>query len=85
MGFCDCSMFCSALLYVNSSFAIISMGKRELVALLCLFSWFLVIVVWLFLTMPGVCLQFLIVIILTIFFREKSKAQNRNPISPTTI
>ena len=37
MGFCDRSMFCSALLCVHSSFAIISMGKRELVALLCFF------------------------------------------------
>ena len=31
-GFCNCSMFCCALIYVHSSFAIISMGKRELVA-----------------------------------------------------
>ena len=45
MGFCNCSMFCCALLCVHSSFAIISMGKRELVALLCLSSWCLVIVV----------------------------------------
>ena len=37
--------------------AIILMGKRELVALLCLSSWCLVIVVWLFLTMPRLCLQ----------------------------
>ena len=29
-------MFCCALLYVHSSFAIILMGKRELVALLSL-------------------------------------------------
>ena len=34
MGFCNCSMFYCALLYVHSSFAIILMGKRELVALL---------------------------------------------------
>ena len=33
MGFCNCSMFCCALLYVHSSFAIISMEKRELIAL----------------------------------------------------
>ena len=38
MGFCNCSMFCCALLCVHSSFAIISMGKTELVALLCLSS-----------------------------------------------
>ena len=62
MGFCNCSMFCCALLCVHSSFAIISMGKRELVTLLCLSSWYLVIVVWLFLTMPRVGLQFVIVV-----------------------
>ena len=38
------------------------MGKREHVALLCLSSWCLVIVAWLFLTMPRVCLQFVIVV-----------------------
>ena len=57
-----CSMFCCALLYVHSSFAIILMGKRELVALLSLSSWCLVIVVWLFLAVPWVCLQFVIVV-----------------------
>ena len=60
VGFCNCSMFCCALLCVHSSFAIISIGKRELVALLCLCCWCLVIVVWLFLTIPRVCLQFVI-------------------------
>ena len=35
---------------------------RELVALLCLSSWCLVIVVWLFLAMPWGCLQFVIVV-----------------------
>ena len=62
VGFCYCSMFCCALLCVHSIIAIISMGKRELAALLCLSSWCLLIVVWLFLTMPQVCLQFVIVI-----------------------
>ena len=38
VGFCNCSMFCCALLCVFSSFAIILMDKRDLVALLCLFS-----------------------------------------------
>ena len=38
------------------------MVKRELVALLCLSSWCLVIVVWLFLAVSRVCLQFVIVI-----------------------
>ena len=38
VGFCNCSMFCYALLFVHSSFAIILMGKRELAALLGLSS-----------------------------------------------
>ena len=38
------------------------MGKRELVALLSLSSWCLAIVVWLFLAVPWVCLQFVIVV-----------------------
>ena len=48
--------------YVASSFAIILTGKRELVALLSLSSWCLVIIVWLFLAVPLVCLQFVIVV-----------------------
>ena len=55
-------MFCCTLLYVPSSFAIILMGKRELVALLSLSSWCLVIVVLLLLAVPCVCLQFVIVV-----------------------
>ena len=55
-------MFCCSLLYAPSSFAIILMGKRELVALLGLSSWCLVVVVWLFLVVPWVCLQFLSVV-----------------------
>ena len=62
MGFCNCSMFFCALLYVHSSFAIILMGKRELVALLSFSSWCLVIDVWLFLAVPWVSLQFVIVV-----------------------
>ena len=62
MGFCNCAMFCCGLLYVHSSFAIILMEKRELVALLSLSSWCLVIVVWLFFAVPWVCLQFVIVV-----------------------
>ena len=38
------------------------MGKRELDDLLCLSSWCLVIVVWLFLAAQRVCLQFVIVV-----------------------
>ena len=41
---------------------LVPIGKRELVALLCLSSWCLVAVVWLYLAMPGVCLQFVIVV-----------------------
>ena len=37
VGLCNCSMFCCALLCVHSNFAIILMGKRELVALLVIF------------------------------------------------
>ena len=62
MGFCNCFLFCCALLYFHSSFAIILMGRRELVALLCLSSWCLVIVVWLFFTFSQVCLQFVSVV-----------------------
>ena len=60
VGVCNCSMFCCTL---PSSFAIILMGKRELVALLNLSSWCLVLVVWLFLAVPWVCLQFVIVVL----------------------
>ena len=57
-------MFCGALLYVLSSFATILMGKRELVALLCLSFCCLVIfiVLWLFLRVPWVGLQCVIVV-----------------------
>ena len=60
MGVCGCSVFCCALFYFHSSFAIILMGKRKLVALLSLSSWCLVMVVWLFLMVPWVCLRFVI-------------------------
>ena len=81
MGFSNCSMFCCALLCVHSSFVIISMGKRELVALLCLSSMCLVTVVWLFLTIPQVSLQLVIVgfpdnthlLFLLILLKEPSK------------
>ena len=83
MVHCNCSMFCCALLFLRSSFAIISMGKRELVALLCLSSWCLVIVVWLFLTMPWVCLQFVIVVFSdhTHFFWHYEGCSNMNASS----
>ena len=62
MGVCGCSMFWCTLLYVHSSIAIIYMGKRELVALLNLSSWFLVMVEGLFLAVPRGCLRFVIVV-----------------------
>ena len=62
VGVCNCSMFCCTLLYVNSSIAIILMGKRELISLLNLSSWCLVMVERLFLAVPRGCLQFVIVV-----------------------
>ena len=62
MGVCNCSMFCCMLLYVRSSIAIILVGKRELVALLNLFSWCLVIVERLFLVVQWGCVRFVIVV-----------------------
>ena len=55
-------MFRCTLIYVHSSIAIILMGKRELFALLNLLSWCLVMVEWLFLAVPSVCLRFVIVV-----------------------
>ena len=55
-------MFCCMSLYVNSSIAIILMGKRELVALLNLSSRCIVMVEWLFLAVPWVSLQFVMVV-----------------------
>ena len=63
MGFCNCSMFCCALLCVHSSFATISMGKRERTGCFALFVLFVSHDCWLFLTMPWVCLQFVIVVL----------------------
>ena len=55
-------MFYCALLYVHYSFAIILIGKRGLVALLCLSSWCLVAVGWLFLAVLWISLQFVIMV-----------------------
>ena len=52
-----CQFIFSKLTFSKNDFR----NMRE-VALLCLSSWCLVIVVWLFLMMPRVCLQFVIVI-----------------------
>ena len=62
VGVCNFFMFCCTFLFVHSSFAIILIGKRVLVALLCLSSWCLVIVVMLFLAVPWVCLQIVIAV-----------------------
>ena len=62
VGLYSYSMFCYAFLCVLSSFAIILMGKRELVALLNLSSWCLVMVERLFLAVPWGCLRFVIVV-----------------------
>ena len=50
--------------YVHSSIAIILMGKRELVNLLNLSSWYkcLVMVKWLFLAVSWGCLRFVSVV-----------------------
>ena len=56
--------FVCTLLYVYSSIAIILMGKRKLVAMLSLSSCCFLMVVWLFLAVPWVCLLFVIVIFL---------------------
>ena len=55
-------MFCCTLRYVHSSFTIILMGKRELVALLGFSSWCPMMAVWLVLAVPRVCLRFVIVV-----------------------
>ena len=62
MGVCNSFMFCCTILYIDSSFAIIVMGKKELFALFSLSSWCLMVVVRLFLVVPWVCLQFVIVV-----------------------
>ena len=62
MRVCNCSLFCCTLLDGHSSITIILMGERELVALLNLSSWCLMMVEWLFLTVPWGCHLFVIVI-----------------------
>ena len=62
VGVCNCSMLWCTLPYVHSSIAIILMGKRELIALLNLSSWYLVMVERLFLAVLRNCLRFVIVV-----------------------
>ena len=66
MGVLCLSLFCYALLCVHSSFTIISKRKRKLVALLLLSYRCIVTVnvLWLFLTVPLVDLQYEIVVFL---------------------
>ena len=66
--FCVRLLFCYAVLCVLHSFAIISLGKRELVALFLLSSWchVAVIVLCLLLMMQLVGLQSVIVVFLAI-------------------
>ena len=81
VGVCNCSMFCCTLLYVNSSIAIILMGKRELIALLNLSSWCLVMTEGLFLAVPQGSMQFVIVVFPDhthlLFLRTTSKVRIR--------
>ena len=80
-------MFCCTLLNVHSSFAFFWIGKGDLVALLSLSYWCLAIVVWLFLAVPWVCLQFVIVVFpdhthLLLFAAKYSKNDTRRKITP---
>ena len=64
MGVLCLSLFCYALLCVHFSFAIILKRKRKLAALLLLSYRCIVAInfMWLFLTVPWVGLQYLIVV-----------------------
>ena len=82
VGVCNCSMFCCTLLYVPLRFVIILMGKGELIDMLSLSSWCLVIVVWLFLAVPWVSLQFVIVVFSDhthlLFFSSQNRKKKQN-------
>ena len=62
VGFYNCAMFCCVLFSVHSSFAINSMGEERADCFAFFVFRCLLIVVWLFLTIPLVCLQFVIVV-----------------------
>ena len=64
MGVLCLSLFCYALLCVHSSFAIILKRKRKLVALLLLSNRCIVTiyVLWLFLVVPWIGLQYVIMV-----------------------
>ena len=63
------------------------MGKRELIALLSLSSWILIFVLWLFLALPWVCLQFTIVILPDhthlLFLKETTNTVLKKGLNPT--
>ena len=60
VGFCNCSMYCCELLCIRSKICNHLDGEER--AGCWLSSWCLVIVVWHYLKMPRVCLQFVIVV-----------------------
>ena len=62
MGVCIVLYFVACYFMSIFTFAIILFGKRDLVALFSLSSWCLVMVVWLFLAVPWVCLRFVILV-----------------------
>ena len=84
MGVCNCSMFCCTLLYVPSNLQSSWWGRESW--LICLVwvslsSWCLVIVVWLFLAVPWVRLQFVIVVFpdhTHYFFYKRLTALNKH-------
>ena len=58
MGLCNCSMFVVRSYFVS----ILVFDGEERAGCFFLSSWLLVIVVWLFLVVPRVCLRFVIVV-----------------------
>ena len=62
MGIKTSYVLCFVVRYFMSILVLqsILMGKEKMVALLSLSSWCLVIVVWLFLAVPWICLQFVV-------------------------
>ena len=71
VGVCNCSVFVVRYFMSVLVFAIILMGKRELVALLNLSSWCLVMVELLFLKVPWGCLRFVIFFVPRLFEEKR--------------
>ena len=82
-----CPIICCALFCVPSSFELL-IGKKELAASICLSSWCLeaVFVLWLFLPVRLVCLQYVIVFLLyhTRFFVSPAKHGRHIRIMPSS-